>query len=68
MYDITNIQNQQNSSHGIKPHIMIFTVLDFLQKVVPTSTMQSAVSHGEPVKILLVLQLTAIFCTDVHCI
>ena len=40
-------------SNGIKLHIMMFTLLDFLRKVMSTATMQSAISGGESVKILL---------------
>ena len=43
---------------------MMFTVLDFLRKIVPTSTMQSAISWGESVEILLVSHWTTIFRTD----
>ena len=35
----------QHSLPGIKPDIMIFTVLDFLRKIAPTSRIQSAKSR-----------------------
>ena len=43
---------------------MMFTVLDFLQKIVPTSAMQSVISQGESVEMLLVLHWTTIFCMN----
>ena len=43
---------------------MMFTVLDFLWKIVPTSTMQSAISQGESVEMLLALHWNTIFCTN----
>ena len=33
---INNLSTDQHSSRGIKPHIMMFTVLDSLRKIVPT--------------------------------
>ena len=43
---------------------MMFTLLDFLRKVVPTATMESAIWRGESVKIWLVPHWTTMFCTD----
>ena len=40
-------------------------MLNFLRKIVPTSTMQSAIWQGESVEILLVLHWTTIFCVMV---
>ena len=61
---INSLLTDQYSYRGIKSHIMMFTVLDFLRKIVPTSTMQSAISWGESVEILLVSHWTTIFRTD----
>ena len=55
--------DDHHSSRGIKPHIMMFTMLDFLWKIVSTSMMQSAIWRGESVEILLVPHWTAIFPT-----
>ena len=44
---INNLLTDQHSSRGIKPHTMIFTVLNFLRKIVPT--LQSAVSWEESI-------------------
>ena len=51
---INNLLTHQHSSRGIKPHIIMFTVLDFLRKVVSTSTIQSVIPGGESVEILSV--------------
>ena len=51
---IDNLLTDQHSSRSIKPHIMMFTVVDFLRKIVPTSTMQSVILRGESVEILFV--------------
>ena len=44
---INNLLTDQHSSRGIKPYTMIFTVLKFFRKTVPTS--QSAVSWEESI-------------------
>ena len=49
---IKSLLTDHHSSRGIIPHIMIFIVSDFLQKIVPTSIIQSAISRGESVKII----------------
>ena len=61
---ISSLLIDQHSSRGVKPHIMMFTVLDFLRKIVPTSTMQLAISWGQSVEILLVLHWTTMFHTN----
>ena len=60
---INDLLTDQHSSRGIKPHIMMVTVLDFLWKIVPTSTMQSAISQGESVE-MFVPHWTTLFHTD----
>ena len=59
---INNLSTDQHSS-GIKPHIMIFAMLDLLWKIVPTSKMQLAISRGESVEILIAQHWTIIFRT-----
>ena len=58
---ISNLLTDQHSSRGI---MMMFTMLDFLWKIMPTSTMISAISRGESVEILLVPPWATIFRTD----
>ena len=57
--DAIHFIKNQHSSRGIKSHWMILMVLDFLRKLVITSTMQSSISQGESVEILPVQH-----CTD----
>ena len=54
---IYNLFTKQHSSRDIKPHIIMFAMLNFPQKTVPTSSMQSVMSRGES-------NWTTIFCTD----
>ena len=61
---INNLLTDQHSSRNIKLHMMIFTVLDFLRKMVLSWKMQSVISRGDSVESFLVSHWTAIFYTD----
>ena len=61
---INSLLIDQHSSCGVKLHIMMFAMLEFLWKIVPTSMMQLAISWGESVEILLVPHWTTMFHTN----
>ena len=60
---IKTLFTDQPSSVGINPQINTLRLLDFSRKQKPMLTIQSAISVGEPVKILFVPHNTAIFFT-----
>ena len=56
--------SDQHSSRGIKPQTLTLILLDFFRKIEPVLKMQSAISRGESIGILLVLHRIIMFFTD----
>ena len=62
---IYNLLTNQHSSRDIKLHVIMFAMLNFPQKTVPASSIQSVISRGESVEILILFShWTTIFCMN----